>query len=322
MQLLFSIVIPIYNIEKYIKECIESILKQSFSNYEIILVDDGSTDGSGKICDDYARRYQNISVIHCENGGVSKARNKGIDTAKGEYIIFIDGDDFIEHDSLESIHCSVINKKCDVLMIGIKFIDNITGEIINKPCNFDDAAYDTSDIHSSIEYFFSRKKGNLWSACTNIVRRDYLSENNIRFNTEFNFAEDCEFFLQLSKAGGEFSFNCDILYCYRTNRMGSLMNTFDEYKFIDISKAYQKWLEYFNEYDKKNYKIARTVISNAYFYNIIHSKDEKIFNVAQQYLSVLKNVTGIKKRVIYRMFCIIGVDNGMKLVAKILKWKE
>ncbi len=88
-----SIIVPVYNVEKYLKECIESILSQTYKNIEIILIDDGSTDNSGKICDEYLKKDSRVKVIHKENGGLSDARNTGIEIASGKYIGFVDSDD-------------------------------------------------------------------------------------------------------------------------------------------------------------------------------------------------------------------------------------
>ena len=90
-----SIIVPVYNTEEYLSECIESILDQSFTDFELLLINDGSIDKSGKICDEYAKKDSRIVVIHKENGGVSSARNKGIEIAQGEWISFIDADDWI-----------------------------------------------------------------------------------------------------------------------------------------------------------------------------------------------------------------------------------
>ena len=90
-----SIIVPVYNAEKYIKRCVNSILNQSFKEWELILVDDGSSDNSGQICDDYSRQYNNIMVLHKNNGGVSSARNTGIKNATGKYIMFCDSDDYV-----------------------------------------------------------------------------------------------------------------------------------------------------------------------------------------------------------------------------------
>lgn len=101
MQDLISIVVPIYNVERYLNRCVDSILAQTFTNFEFILVDDGSPDNCGKICDYYAMKDSRIKVIHKMNGVLSEARNFGIDSAKGEYICFVDSDDFVHKQYLE-----------------------------------------------------------------------------------------------------------------------------------------------------------------------------------------------------------------------------
>ena len=109
-----SIVVPIYNVEKYLKECIESILIQTYKNLEIILVDDGATDSSGSICDEYKQKDNRIKVIHKKNGGLSDARNAGIEVATGEYISFIDSDDYIANDMYELLYKDIKNEKADI----------------------------------------------------------------------------------------------------------------------------------------------------------------------------------------------------------------
>ena len=93
-----SVIVPVYNVEKYIGECIKSIINQDYENIEIILVDDGSNDKSGEICDEYTLKDKRVKVIHKENGGVSSARNRGIESSTGEYIAFVDGDDYVTKD--------------------------------------------------------------------------------------------------------------------------------------------------------------------------------------------------------------------------------
>lgn len=114
MEELISVIVPVYNIEKYIKKCIESIINQTYNNLEIILVDDGSTDKSGKICDEYALIDKRISVIHKENGGLSDARNCGIDVAKGKYIAFVDSDDFIDLKMYEILYNNLVKNNADI----------------------------------------------------------------------------------------------------------------------------------------------------------------------------------------------------------------
>lgn len=113
MQL--SVIVPVYNVAQYLPDCIESILAQNFRDFELILVDDGSTDDSGRICDEYADKDERIQVIHQKNGGVTKARKTGVENAKGEWICFVDADDTIPTNSLESLVLS-INKGTDIVI--------------------------------------------------------------------------------------------------------------------------------------------------------------------------------------------------------------
>ena len=111
---LVSVVVPIYNVEKYLVQCIQTILYQSYRNLEVILVDDGSPDNCGKICDEFAIKDKRIKVIHKNNGGLSDARNVGIDKAMGEYITFIDSDDYIMPDMIESLMNTIIKERVDI----------------------------------------------------------------------------------------------------------------------------------------------------------------------------------------------------------------
>ena len=120
---LISIIIPVYNIEKFIKACVNSIIHQSFQDYELILINDGSKDNSGQICEDFKALHKNITVIHQKNQGVSAARNAGIAIALGKYILFVDGDDLIEDDMLETMVNTAENEECDLVVCGAKHVD-------------------------------------------------------------------------------------------------------------------------------------------------------------------------------------------------------
>lgn len=126
-MILVSIIVPIYNVEKYVERCIDSIINQTLKEIEIILVDDGSTDNSGKICDEYARRDERIKVIHKKNGGQCSARNVGLDIAKGEYIGFVDSDDFIKLYMYEILYLQINKYNADI--IKCNFVDVIDGQI-------------------------------------------------------------------------------------------------------------------------------------------------------------------------------------------------
>ena len=118
-----SVIIPVYNVEKYLKKCVDSVLAQDFSDYEILLIDDGSTDSSGKICDEYAEKTAHIRVIHQENKGQGGARNTGILEATGEYLMFVDSDDFLKSRALSILYKTASEYDADIVLFGADFID-------------------------------------------------------------------------------------------------------------------------------------------------------------------------------------------------------
>ena len=128
---LISIVVPIYKVEKYINKCIESILNQTYKNLEIILVDDGSPDNCGKIADEYAKKDNRIKVIHKKNGGLSDARNAGIDIVKGKYIAFVDSDDYIEKEYIEIMYNAIRTNKVKIVQCGINKV-NDDGKVLDS----------------------------------------------------------------------------------------------------------------------------------------------------------------------------------------------
>ena len=125
-----SVIVPIYKVEKYLNKCIDSIINQTYKNLEIILVDDGSPDDCGKICDEYAKKDSRIKVIHKENGGLSSARNSGLDIATGNYIGFVDSDDWIDIDMYETMMKYAISQKADIIRCGIHIHEN--GKIFDE----------------------------------------------------------------------------------------------------------------------------------------------------------------------------------------------
>ena len=122
---LVSVIIPVYNVEKYLERCVDSVLAQTYTNLEIILIDDGSTDTSGKICDEYAQKDARIRVLHKKNTGIADTRNIGLDISKGEYIAFVDSDDFVASIFIEVAMDAMLNEQCDLVALtdGIAFWD-------------------------------------------------------------------------------------------------------------------------------------------------------------------------------------------------------
>jgi len=132
MNDLISIIVPVYNIEKYIEKCIYSVLQQSYTNLEIIIIDDGSTDKSGNICEKLAKTDFRINIIHKENEGLAAARNDGLKAAQGKYIIFIDGDDYIDKNMVNKLHQRILHDKADLVLCNIHFVDKEGNIVADK----------------------------------------------------------------------------------------------------------------------------------------------------------------------------------------------
>ena len=130
-----SVIIPVYNVEKFIEQSIKSVLNQTYKNLEIILVDDGSTDSSGSICDEYSKKDKRIKVIHQDNKGLSGARNSGLDIATGKYIMFLDSDDYFENNSCEILYSEIEKKQADYV-IGNYIHTKYNGEKWKEPFKY------------------------------------------------------------------------------------------------------------------------------------------------------------------------------------------
>lgn len=235
----FSIIAAVYNVAPYLRKCVGSILAQGSKNYELILVDDGSTDGSADICDMFAEKYARVRVIHKKNGGLSSARNAGIRKALGTYVLFADGDDFIAADSLEKIQKSIQNSGLpDVVFLKGRKVFAERGTSVPMEDGISSAVcrMGQKEIHA---YLAALPKFPA-SACTKAVRRSMFADGTLYFRENL-LCEDLEWsprlFLSMTSAGC-----CDSdYYCYRQGRQGSISNTSSEKKAMDVLSIIQSW---------------------------------------------------------------------------------
>ena len=182
MSIAISVLVPVYNVEKTLDRCMESILRQTFTDYEVVLVNDGSTDGSGAICDRYAAEYDNVRVIHKENEGLGPTRNRGIREAKGEYIYHCDSDDWLKETLLEDAYKAIVAENADVLVFGYDIFTEQHGEIVPyDSIRVQNVVYDTEE---EIRKFFVQQYYNAFvvlSACNRMYKRSFLIENELFF---------------------------------------------------------------------------------------------------------------------------------------------
>lgn len=222
-----SVIVPVYNTEKYLPECIESVLFQSYTDFELLLIDDGSTDGSGLICDEYARKDFRIKVVHKSNGGVSSARNEGLDIARGEYVCFVDSDDWVCKDYLKN------------LVLGMK---RGTDLVIAALADGTSPSYSTYfDLN---EYFrvYSRL-ALIYSPCAKLFRNKIIIDSCLRFDTNVNYGEDTLFNLAYLLYAKQITLIPESNY-YPRPRMGSLGHY--QYDFECEYSVYKKFYKSVN----------------------------------------------------------------------------
>lgn len=191
----YSFVIPVYNSRQYLRECVDSVLAQTVSDFEILLIDDGSTDGSGELCDELAKNDIRIRVFHKENGGAASARNLGIEQAKGDCLLFVDGDDTIEKNCLEMLDPLVSKEGC-LPVFGMFFDYWRNGQLIKsemQSASFP-GCYLISEISNELPKFFNDNV--LSSACNKVFPAKLLREHALRFPESMSIYEDLTFVMR------------------------------------------------------------------------------------------------------------------------------
>lgn len=218
-QPLISIIVPVYNVEKYLRECLDSICSQKKIRSEIILVDDGSTDGSGAICDEYAQKYKNIKVIHQKNEGPGVARNAGLDIMTGEYLCFVDSDDYIADDMYETLLQAIMKTDSDIACCGHMRVINGKVTVAERPVT-DAAILSGRDIIRNLML----DKEMTYSPCDKLFKAHLFKE--IRFPKENLPSEDLPCLYSILKSAGKVVYIGEAKYYYRLVMTSRTKKTF------------------------------------------------------------------------------------------------
>lgn len=236
METKFSVIVPIYKVEKYLSKCIDSILEQTYTNFELILVDDGSPDKCPQICDEYAKKDSRIKVIHKQNGGLVSARNIGIKNATGDYICYVDGDDWIVKETLYKINNIIIkNPNVDMVVFNLeKLYDN---QIEKIEFYVEPGLYDKERLKKEIYPYLmydNRKPfcvGTLFpAACNKIYKTELLKEHYCR-DERIKMGEDNAFTYECALYSNSIYFFDEILYEYNQLNCTSFANSYDKNRF-------------------------------------------------------------------------------------------
>ena len=267
MQVKVSIIVPVYNVEDYLNDCVESLIKQSMKDIEIILVDDGSTDQSGIICDQYAEKDERIRVIHQVNSGQSAARNQGLRCAQGEFILYVDSDDWIVQDTIETLYEAAVSDNCDIVHGDLWNEKNI---ITNDP-SFRQCQYENQAVHCYKFFADSIKNGTYdivpW---LNLVKRTYLVQNQLYFH-EGKFYEDQEYTLKLYTAadGQGLIKKIRFPFYYYRERAGSTTTETNSKKVKDIFDIFLSMTAYTKAYQTDNDELRKNmqkVVTMCYYH--------------------------------------------------------
>lgn len=305
-----SFIIPIYKVEKYIRQCVDSILSQTYCDIEVILVDDGSPDGCPRICDRYAANDKRIVALHKPNGGLSDARNEGLKKATGEYVIFVDGDDFwLENTCLEQL-VQVLKKHDGTDFIGfncqyyypesnsfhkwVPYADVITDKTIDK---------NTAMVELVKSGTFPM------SACLKVIRRNFLLENKLFF-IKGQLSEDIPWFINMLDCTKLCCFVNLYIYCYRQNVSSSITSTSGEKGFDNLFEIFKQELS--NVESRRFDDEAKSALMSflAYEYSILLSwpiKEKKKRLELLEYKKVLEYTLNPKVRMVARVYNLAGI---------------
>lgn len=275
---MFSIIIPVYNSEKYLEQCLNSIINQSYQEFEVIIVNDGSTDNSLDICKKFCKRYKKIKLINQKNKGVSAARNIAISLAKEKYIMFIDADDFLDELALEKIY----NKLNDIDLLCFSYKKIYKNKTVDVELEND---LDSKEKIQDRIFLDDKIGGFVWNK---VFKREIIIENEICFRADIHYCEDYIFLSEYLKFCKKIKYCRLAVYNYRM-RKSSVSFDFYNKKNVSVLKSFEKLTELYNNIPKYYYKFCYDYILSYYkFKKIVDDdfKNEKILNLEYE---IVKN---------------------------------
>jgi len=305
-----SIIVPVYNVEKYLKRCLDSITKQTYSNIEILLVNDGSTDNSGEICNNYSNNDDRIRVIHKKNGGLSDARNIGLEAAKGEYVLFIDSDDYISENACEEF----------IREIGVNNIDLAMGDMTRIYSNTSGILQFSKDSNKKIitgkEFIKLQMYNNSYnaSACRNLYNRRFLLEHKLLF-TRGLLHEDEEWLPRVLLNADKVKIIGINFYNYLIRENSITQNKKKEKNALDLLYICELLEEYYSEVNddlltKLSDEYILKLYFNAFFTGQLYRRDMKkhlnkkfVYGKAHSFKMHLQVILyGLNKRIYYSVY--------------------
>lgn len=277
---MISVIIPVYNVETYLKQCVNSVLEQTYQHYEVILVDDGATDNSGQICDDYAALDDRISVIHKTNSGLSDARNAGLDVAKGEYIYFLDSDDWIEKETLATLVKTTDSTNADLVFFDSMCFDDV-GKGYQIPQNYIRNHLYSTD--TGLRIFEQQQRNKEFHSAVPLlfIRKSFLEKTGIRFYSKILYEDMIFTFKALVKA--DIVAQCQKAFYQRRYRLNSITTSkLKEHNYVSSAVVFQEITSFsIKEKLTDNDYVNQYTVRCAYRFLDIYSKQSN--DIKQKY---------------------------------------
>ena len=293
MGVKFSVIVPVYNVKNYISKCIKSIISQSYSNIQIIIIDDGSTDSSGAICDSYCTDSR-VEVIHRDNGGLSAARNEGIKYVHGDYILFIDSDDYIEEDSLLEI-AKVLNENAVDILACNAFIENTKIKKLMKreyrysPTVLDGISFYKKEVHNNVLQL---------SACINIYKAEFWKKNGFIFK-EGIYHEDLQLIPKVLLSADSVLYYSTPFYHY-VQRKGSITVSpeYETERQRDVVQVMKEWENMADRCDDVELgELIRGMICKCYIYSCALNNEVDVRSLKFSPSYLICNSLNIKEKI-------------------------
>lgn len=324
--MLISFIVPIYNVKEYLRECVESIAGQIVVDAEIILVDDGSTDGSGVLADHLAEEFDKTKVVHKRNGGLASARNVGLDAALGDYVAFVDSDDRIALGAVGPLGTYLKTNHPDVLFLdSCKFYPD--GSVGGVGYKVDPKAVEGRSRLGCLEYLSKLPKFPE-SACMKLFNREFLARKELRFPEDGRYSEDLGFVLKSIMLAESFGALDVPYYEYRQNRAGSITNSIGSQHFNSLALFIMESVDFLTDDGKtpKDKSCACAMSFVAYEYSIMllflskvgEGEESRAYKFLEKYRWVMRYAKGRKARMTATALKCLGISPTSRLLNAVM----
>ena len=321
-EILFSLIVPCYNVQDYLEKCINSILVQTYRNFEVVLIDDGSTDSTPVLCDRLALSDTRIRVYHKDNGGLSDARNYGIDRANGNYYVFVDSDDFISERTLEYFAPILLKSHPEVLLTRLTEYYS-ESDIVEQDMEMSNYFSNGVTTEKALSWEMKKSKS-AWPAPKKILSSRFVKKNNLRFLKGF-LHEDVDWSSRVMMHAEKFAICTETWYYHRMKREGSITNTISSKRIIDVIEMSERLIDSVEMHsitderrDIISERIMRSVYPTLAFYGKLSNKGKaQVVKCCKEHKELLQRAPEKRHKMFVNVANIFGFRIALNLLIKV-----